>query len=264
MDYSGANTSDLGSNPEADMLVKVKASGDASPLTATAVEAEGPEVSNAATMEIEGYIKGLSGSNPDYSFSIAGQPVQTNVSTTFETGNNAYLANNIKVEVEGRLSKGTLTATKLSLRDSVRVEGDITGLSGSSFNIEGMTGITFTARSDTEYSSTNDILSDFANGMHVRLRGFPSGASSVAVTRLVERNADTAVFLRAPVEAVSSPNVTVLGITVDTTLLTFQNQDDSAISSATFFGSAGVGTPVKISGDEPGGTITWADIELED
>lgn len=262
INYAGANISDLGGNPAADMLVEVKADADADPLVATVVEPDGPSVSSASHIEVEGYISGISGTNPNFTFTISGQDVTTNSSTTFETGNNTYLANNVKVEVEGSLSGGTLTASKVSLRDSVRAEGDITSLSGNSFNITGMTGITFTVDTNTEYNSSSDALSDFSNGSHVRLRGVPTGAASVLITRLDERSADTKLYLRGPAESDDDTgSITVLGEVVDISgFVTFKDQDDGTVANAgTFLGMVSVGTPVKMSGDGAYNTI-----ELED
>ena len=263
INYASANISDLGGNPAVDMLVEVKADADASPLIATVVETDDIGVNDATHVEVEGYILDITGSNPNFTFTVSGVAVSTNSNTTFETGNSSYLANNVKVEVEGSLSGGTLTASKVSLRDSVRVEGDITGLSGNNFNITNMTGITFTVDANTEYNSSNDQLSDFANGTHVRLRGVPTGATSVLITRLDERSADTAFYLRGPAETDNdTDSITVLGEVINiSTGFTYEDMDGGAIADdATFLSQVSVGTPVKISGDSG----TYDTIELED
>ncbi|MDH5180155.1 MAG: DUF5666 domain-containing protein [Gammaproteobacteria bacterium] len=265
VNYGSATLSDMGSGPAVDMLVEVKAASDSTPLAASTVEQYGPGVSSASHIEVEGYVKGFSGSNPNFSFTVSGVDVTTNSSTTFEFGATAYLADNIKVEVEGSMSNGTLTASKVSLRDSIRVEGDMTGKNGNSFNIDGMAGISFTVDSNTEYNSTTDAYTDFSDNDQLRLRGVPTGATSVLVTRMDDRNPDSTVYLRGPISNETGNNVTVLGITVDVTTLTSRhNLDDSTMTNSEFLAAVGVGSPVKVSGTITGGTITWNQIELED
>ncbi len=268
--YSGADLSDLPGGPTEGSLVEVKANPITPPLTAisaTKVEAEGLDAANAPEAEVEGYVKDLSGTSPDLVFFVAGQEVHTDASTVFKIGNAGFLIEGIKVEVEGQLSGGILQAVEVSLRDSVRMEGDITGLSGNTFQLEGMTGITITVDSATEINSTtDDFATDFADGTHVRLRAFPSGANTVLATRLDERSPDIDAILRGPVNSFSETGQTVeiLGTTISTAGLSFQDENDLGISEAEFFAALQQGRQVKVKGTLSGVVITWTDAELED
>ncbi|MDH5376925.1 MAG: DUF5666 domain-containing protein [Gammaproteobacteria bacterium] len=268
IDYSGADTSDLGGAPAVGMLVEAKASANGDPLMASVVEKDGPSVSDAANSEVEGYIRSIAGTSPDFTFTVDGQSVATNTNTVFETGSNSFLANGVKVEVEGVLSSGVLTAAKVSLKDSVRAEGDLINVSGNDFSLNGLTGITFTIDSSTEQNISTDAKESFVNGDHVRLRGTPTGTNTVKVSRIDERNADTGVYLRGPAQSKTASSVTILGVAVTTTgLASFEDQNGSAVfDEASFLALVSAGTPVKLSGNLVAGpAVNWdGSGELED
>jgi len=266
IDYSSADMTDLPGGPVLNLLVEVKASAAPAPvMMATKVEPEGPSISDAQEAEVEGYVKGLTGSSPDYVFFINGQEVHTDSATIFEGATATYFAENVKVEAEGTLVADVLNAYKVKLKDSVRMEGDIENLSGNSFNLVGMPGVTITVNAATEINSSTDVFSDFANGSHVRLRGFPSSGTSVLVTRIDERNTgDPDAYLRGPVDSVAGTVVTVLGIAIDVNGFSFKDHDDVSMNQAAFLAALSTGVPVKIQGLISGSSITWDSAELED
>ena len=267
INYNSADMSDVPGGPADDLLLEVKASTApvAGVLTATKIEIEGLSIDTADKVEVEGYIRDLTGSNPDYTFYINGQEVQTDSSTVFEGATATFIAENIKVEAEGVLVSEVIQADKVSLKDSVRMEGDIVSLSGNSFSLEGMTGITVTVNAATEINSTSDLFTDFSNGTHVRLRGVPATATTVTVTRLDERNpGDPDAYLRGPVSGIASTVITVLGQDIDVVGLSFQDENDVGITQSAFLAAIQVGTPVKIQGTLSGAVITWDSAELED
>jgi hypothetical protein len=265
IDYSSADMTDLPGGPVANALVEVKSSSLPTPnMLASKVEADGLSVVSAPEAEVEGYVRALLGTDPDYVFFINGQEVHTDGSTVFEGATSNYLAENIKVEAEGILSSGILNAYKLSLKDSVRMEGDIENLVGNTFNLKGMPDIDITVTTATEFNSSSDLFSDFNNGMHVRLRGLPATTASVTATRLDQRSADIDAYLQGPVDSVVGTVITVLGVAIDVNNFSFQDQDDVTMSQANFLAALQTGTPVKIQGELIAGNITWLSAELED
>jgi hypothetical protein len=72
------------------------------------------------------------------------------------------------------------------------------------------------------------------------------------------------VDLQGPVQSVSDPNLTILGVTVNTTGLRFEGLDDGVISPEAFFGVVKEGTLVKVKGKLVGGVVVWEEAELED
>ncbi|MEQ1563073.1 MAG: hypothetical protein ABL935_06715, partial [Nitrospiraceae bacterium] len=66
---------------------------------------------------------------------------------------------------------------------------------------------------------------------------------------------------------VSNPNLTILGVAVNTSALNnddFQGLSDQPIGRAAFFNAVNVGTLVKLKGRLNGGVVTWREAELED
>lgn len=98
------------------MFVEVKTSSTTAPFLATDVEGtfEDPEIEaeDADEVSIEGYVAGLSGSDPNWSFTLAGVTVTTSAATT----GHALVAPNAHIEAEGPMVGGVMQARKIGLR----------------------------------------------------------------------------------------------------------------------------------------------------
>ncbi len=239
-------------------------------LNATKVEPNGPQMQEAAEFEIEGFVTSLTSTSD---FVVGNQRVVTTGSTRFEGGVASDITVGVKLEVEGVLSGGVLTASKIEFGDGVRIEANIaTGsidTGTSSFGLSGLPGITVTANSLTRFENVANFAG-LADGNHLRIRGRLSGSATVIATEIerISTTPDNRVELQGPIQSitVASPNqiVTILGVAVDTTATAFQDVDDSMITRDAFFARAAVGTLVKARGDLSGSTITWSEMELED
>lgn len=249
-------------------------------LTATKVEPEGLGVANAANAEIEGFVTALVSTSD---FTVNSQRVVTTGSTMFLGGLQSEIVLGVKLEVEGSLAGGVLTATKVEFKESVKLESNAS-VSGSTITLEGLPGITVTANAFTEFKNTMATASNLAplNGRNVRIRGRASGATSVIATEIEDRGPSDPsgdVILQGSVAGsdVNNPTFIILGVTVDTSMLDpnndFEDVNDSPISPTAFFNAL---TPngglVKAKGRlpaaPPGGNVlaagTLREVELED
>jgi len=240
-------------------------------LNATKVEPNGPQLQEAADFEIEGFVTAVPPDVPSGSFKVGNQLVITTGSTRFEGGVPGDIALGVKLEVEGVLAGGVLTASKIEFRDSVKLEGDVANLGASSFSLNGLPGITVTANSLTEFRGGISGLGDLANGNHVQVRGRLGSGANVIATEIdrTSTTPDNRVELQGPIQSITgtSPNqvVTILGVSVNTAGVVFQDIDDSVITRDAFFAKAVVGTLVKARGSlNGGGGINWSEMELED
>ncbi|HWL86179.1 MAG TPA: DUF5666 domain-containing protein, partial [Polyangiaceae bacterium] len=229
-------------------------------LTATKVEPNGPQMQEADEFEIEGFVTSLTSTGD---FVVGNQRVVTTGSTRFEGGVAGDIAVGVKLEVEGVLSGGVLTASKVEFGDSIRIEADIDTVGTGSFTLRGLPGITVTANSLTQFEGGVNGLNNLVAGNHVRIRGRTSGSNTLIATEVEKRSADPRVELQGPIQSITgtSPNriVTILGVAVDTTGVVFED-----VNRATFFSQAVVGTLVKARGSLNGSTVTWSEMELED
>jgi hypothetical protein len=239
-------------------------------LVATKVEPDTPGVQNADEMEVEGFVTQVVGAGD---FFIGTTHVQTTVSTEFRGGIIDDIVVGVKVSAEGRLANSILTATHVKFHESVKLEGDIASINSgaNTITLTGLSGITVTVNSQTEFKANggNSLsgLGDLTVNDHIRVRGRLSIGTSVIVTRLELRSPNNDVELQGKVESVSNPNLTILGITVNTASFAdndFQGIDDSPIGRTAFFNAVKVGTLVKVKGRLNGGTVTWREAELED
>jgi len=268
VNYSNATFNDM-PNPTGNawngLLVEAKGNTCAATpvcgtLTASKVEPNGPQMREAAEFEIEGFVTSLTSTSD---FVVGNQRVVTTGSTRFEGGVAGDIAVGVKLEVEGVLAGGVLTASKVEFGDGIRIEADIDTVGTSSFTLRGLPGITVTVNSLSEFEGGVSGLNNLVAGNHVRIRGRASGSNTVIATEVERRSADARVELQGPIQSITgaSPNqiVTILGVAVDTTGVDFED-----VNRATFFSRAVVGTLVKARGSLNGSTVTWSEMELED
>lgn len=240
-------------------------------LTATKVEPENHGIgNNVDEFEVEGFVTQVLGLGD---FFIGNQQVQTTGSTEFRGGTIDEIVVGAKLSAEGRLANGILTAKHVKFHENVKLEGDVAAvnLATNTFTIMGLPGVIVTVNNQTEFKANggNAItgLNDLAIGDHVRGRGRATGTNSVIATRVESRSADDDVDLQGPVQAASNPNLTILGVTVNTAGFgeaDFKGSADSPIGRAAFFNAVKVGTLVKAKGRLTGGVVTWREVELED
>jgi uncharacterized protein DUF5666 len=236
-------------------------------VTASKVEPHGPR-GNVARVEVEGFITQFTSAS---NFTVGGQPVVTTGATVFEGGVAADLVLGTKVEVEGALSGGVLTASKVSLRESVRFEANVASKGAGTLTLAGLNGITIETNSLTEFK--NVTFAALAVGNNLRIRGRPGANNTVVATELELRDTqpDTRVIIQAVASAVSAPNITLSGFVVDTSQIPndeFKDINDNVIGRAAFFAAAAPGKLIKARGTLSGNTIVFDDedgeIQFED
>lgn len=266
-------------------LVEVKGTNYAgNTLLATKVEPDGigfgeggagPDLDDFDDVEIEGFITRFESATD---FDVAGIPVTTSGSTTFEGGTSADLALNVKVEVDGSFnSSGVLVAAEVDIRrtndlrvvalvDAVNSSAGTLSVLGVSTRVDNQTRLEDKSDADLEPFS----LSDINVGDYVEVRGGVDAGSADILALLVEREdmpdvAGEDTELRARVEAINRPLLTVAGVTVDTSGAQFRNTNDVLISADVFFATVQVGDLVDADGFQSGQTSLDADeVELED
>ena len=266
---NGAVINDMPSGSWTGLAVEVKGTACAGnpvcgTLTASKVEPEGVG-GDIAKVEFEGFVSALHVDG----FNIGAQKVITNGSTTFDGGVAGDLVVGTKVEVEGVLVGGVLTASKVSFRENVRLEANVAAVSAltNTFTLTGLGGITVEVNALTEFSGfTPNGLSGLAPGAHIEVRGRPGAGSNVIATEVKTGGGNVdRVIVQAVASAVSRPSITLLGIVMDTTGATYKDIGDAVISADQFFARAGAGTLIKSRGRLSGGTVTWNDeVQLED
>ena len=259
------------------LFVEVKAASlpSGGVLTATSVEVRVVglgQVSGEA--EIEGFINGLSGSAPSFSFAVNGQNVTTNASTAYDRGTSANLANNIRVEVEGQVSNGTLVATKVKFEqenNDVKITAQVTGKSTSATNLTvfGVPGVTVKTDTSTTFQDNSSQqlrifgFADIQVNDWLEIEAAKDSANSVTASKVVRVNApsNNRAILQGPADSATAlPNIVILGVTgVTQTTTTFQDASGGGINQASFFGQVTVNRIVKMRGQFTGMQVNPVD-----
>ena len=263
---AGAVTNDMPSGSWNGLQVEVKGTACAGnpvcgTLTASKVEPEGV-TGDIAKVEFEGFVTIL---NAD-GFNLGAQRVVITGTTVFDGGTAADVLVGSKVEVEGVLSAGVLTATKVSFRENVRLEGNVAAvdIATNTFTLTGVTGVTIEVNALTQL---NGLSLGALTGSHIEVRGRPGTGNNVVATEVKNGSGGNAnrVIVQATASAVSAPTVTLLGIVMNTNGATYQDSNEASITQAQFFAQAAPGKLIKVRGVLSGATVSWNDeVQLED
>ena len=236
-------------------------------LTASKVEPENQGVQQADEFEVEGFVTQVLGPGDFY---IGSMRVHTTSSTDFRGGTIEEIIVGAKLSAEGRLANGIVTAKHVKFHEGVRLEGNIASINTGTgtITITGLPGVTVTVDSQTEVKTDNGTsLNDLSVGEHVRVRGRLNGTTGMVATRVEQRSSNDDVEVQGPVQVVSNPNLTILGISLDTSGIAddeFKGLSDQPIGRAAFFKAVQVSTLVKMKGRIVGGVVNWREAELED
>src|SRR5437879_3639227 len=241
-------------------------------LTATHVARQQSEQEEAGSdeMEREGLITRFASATD---FDVAGKPVTTTSSTVYRNGTAGDLALNAKVEVEGTLnSSNVLVASVVTFHHNGRIEleSTATALDATAGTLT-VLGVQVTVTSTTRFEDKSSTemekfnLSNIMVGDTVEVRGFesPAGSGKVVATRIERQPASTTVTVNGPFTAGTSPDFTVLGITIDASSATIKGLGDMTLTLADFLTQA-VGHSVEVSGTLSGTTVMASEIRIDD
>ena len=145
-------------------------------------------------------------------FDVSGKPVTTTANTAFEGGSVADLAQNVRVEVEGKIdSAGTLTASRVRIGrlSEIRVIAQVDAVDATAGTVT-MLGVKVSVTALTRFEDHSAArvntfsLADVRTGDWLEVRGSesPAGSHAVVATRLERRDAAPSVLLGGVVETV--------------------------------------------------------------
>ena len=278
VDYSSANLTGFasGAPSNGDVVEAQGTSFDATTqtLTATHVQREMTDQEEAGDdrdMEREGLITRFASATD---FDVADKPVTTTSSTEYRNGTAADLALNVKVEVEGMLnSSNVLVASVVAFEHNgdIELQGPAANLSASAGTLSVLgvqvTVVTSSTRFEDDGSSSMAMfnLSNVTAGDTVRVHGFesPAGSGKVTATRLERLPPSPTVIVKGPFMAGTSPDFTMLGITIDGSAATIDDGHGGMMPLATFFTQA-AGHEVRVEGTLSGTTIMASRISIDD
>jgi hypothetical protein len=199
-------------------------------------------------------------------FAVDDSAVSTTAATTYVNGTVETLAIDVRLAVSGTLDDaGVLIADRIvfHLPSLIEVEADVEAIDTTNATIS-VLGIVVTTNESTLFRDHGSVavrefgLDDLAIGDRIELRACLDGDTVVA-TRLERDDADDVVTLKAPVELVARPSVTLLGVTVTSDPETvFQNVLHEVIGVDEFFTLIDIDSLVKAEGMYDG-TLILAD-----
>lgn len=204
------------------------------------------------TAGAQGALEGIVGAGVDgESFQLGTVTIRYGTATVFEFGGPDDLEPGADVSTEGTfIDATTFTADSVEfVRPVVRFEGpmlpvDVTpGVSLRPFGVEVL--------NSAQLRDDDGIL---ANGLaaptQVQVRGWLDRNNVAFATRVRERGAADAndVALRGPLAAFSAPQLTIQGLTVDTTGATFFDADGMPLTDTAFFADLQINQVIDIGG----------------
>jgi hypothetical protein len=210
---------------------------------------------------VEGFIAGLNANGG--TFSVNGQLVDFN-GAAFRSGIEADLANGVKVEAQGPLANGVLQATRVTFKESVRIEANADTKVGGTLTFAGLPGISVETHADLTRGA--EALDTIIAGNQVKVRARQS-AGGLMITRL-EKTAEEPgdrTIIQGPLTAYNEAanSVTIMN-TVEVNTATILNDNfkehDNIIGKPAFFAGLQAGVVVKARFRNG----QWEEIEIQD
>jgi hypothetical protein len=173
----------------------------------------------------------------------------------------------MRVEAEGRMAGGVLTADKIKFDDADRIVANADA--AGSANVLGKI-VVVTSR--TELSSLAGGVAGIAQGQGLKVRGFSNPDGTITATQVDELSnpaADNKIIIQGVTEAFSatSHTITVLGIAVNAAGATEVGRDGQILSLDQLFAQLTVDrTIVKVTGSfspGPPPLLTASEIDIE-
>jgi hypothetical protein len=206
-------------------------------------------------------------------FTVDGEPVTTTPDTAYTNGTADTLALDVKVSIRGELdASGVLVADEIvfHLPSLVEIAGDVEALDSASQSVV-VLGITVATNELTMFRDPTATgparefgFDDLAAGDRIHVRAVLD-AGTVIASRIEREPADTNVILKALVESVDRPSITLLGVTVTSDANTiFQDAAHLEIDADSFFSLVTTGDLVRVEGAYDGAAITASKMFLRD
>ena len=274
-DPSGVTTdlSDAPGGPLNGQTVEVKGVlSAAAAITATRIEHENTPLPDAEEAEIEGLISNFANVN---SFDVNGIPV-SGFGAQLVPNDPSLFGDGVRVEVEGELRSGLLTATRIERRGfDQRIEAalasdlDVDPAAGTLV----LLGITVTTDSGTLLEDDLDTpdfsLSDLRGGDFLNVRGVENATGGLLATLIERKDSPDDVKLRGTLDAFdgTTGTLTILGVVVQTDGMTrFENADEVSRTPTEFFAEVQTGDVVEakdlLDGDQSAIDVADA-VEIE-
>jgi hypothetical protein len=227
------------------------------------------ECDSDCDFEVEGYVTAFTSA---LEFEVDGRPVATTDSTVYVNGTADTLALDVKVAIDGTLNADdVLIADRIVFRlpSVVEIEADVESIDTAStlvtlIGIDVATNEFTMFRDDSDTAAPEFGFDDVAVGDRIEIRAYLDGGTVVA-TRLERDDPDDDVTLKAPVEAIERPAVTLLGVMVFSDENTvFRNAAKEVIDVDTFFSLVTTGSLVKSEGTYDGTSILASELYLRE
>lgn len=224
-------------------------------------------------MELEGYISRIASATR---FDVDGFPVAITSATTFEDGTSSDIALNVRVEVDGFVdADGVLVASKVEFEDDdrpIEIDAPVQAVDVGA-NVITVLGIRVLVDARTRFEDFSSSVTfpfraeDIRVGNYLEIVGRPyeGNEADVLATKIEREDFDDEVELQGFVEGIAAPDLTILGVTVQTTAGTEFDAGDDDVSQAEFFGVLQVGDLVEVEGVQVSDRAILADqVEIED
>ncbi len=222
VDASRASLEDLSNGLTNNIQVEVKGTFTGGQINATKVESKSFEYGDSNELEIEGYVTEFTSLS---NFKVNGIPVDASNNIQTEP-NNLQIANNLQVEVEGRLVNGVLIAEEIKMRGGdVEVSARITSIdvANSRFEVTPVNGgnpIVIQTGMETQFE--NDInnsnsfpFSDLSNNDFVEVEGYLNNDGTLFASEVKVTEPDD-IEIQAIIESFDLDQITLLGVVIIT------------------------------------------------
>jgi len=247
--------------------VLVKFTSYASPISTTAAQVrllEQLEASNGDRVEASGIISNFTVGVNAAAFTVNGISVQAD---------NALIAglsvtDGVKVEVKGTINAGVLVVSKIEAERESNIEARGTVGASAVDTTNGtllLDGVLFNVTSSTIFRDESAAhvehfgLADISSGDPLQIDAFMDGTGKLVASKVERAEGTIQNVLQGPVSAKATDQLTMLGLTVDISGVTFSPDQAAFLASITLDS-----TVLRIRGSVSGSSFTATQVSLAD
>jgi len=199
-------------------------------------------------------------------FELGGQRVAHGLLTTdYNGGVDTDIVPGVKVEVEGSLTGGILSATQITFEDGIELEANIQSIDGAASTIT-LDGLNLAVIVDDVLTEMQGVtgFAELAIGDHVEIRARDTGTGLLA-TKLSVSATSNAIVLQGPLTGKNelTNSVTVLGVTISG-FTSYEIDTIGTVDAGIFYSTVRIDDLVSVEGTWIGGTLLGDKIELDD
>jgi hypothetical protein len=217
------------------------------------------------TIDLEGIVNQVRSATE---FRLGRHTIRTDQSTSWTNIMPEELNPGTQLIVRGSLIDGSILAREIRLSEKIKIQSNVSSVipAQNRLVLMGFEGVQVAITATTRIRGRASTLEQIQPGDQLKVFGRRAPDGMVLASMVLVLPSAEIVAITGPLESVSPPNIVILGVGINTTLIPaggFQGGDGSPITADAFFDSVRPGDTVSAEGVLQAGVPVWNRVEIQ-